>query len=95
MSQDDDTPELGTKSGDLIAAAGRIAFGWIPGIGPAINELITQFIPDQRAERIEQYLRFLDQKLSHIPVSELRERTLNTEAAAIVEDGGFQAARDI
>lgn len=93
MSSENEPPKLGTKSGDIIAMVGKSTIGLIPGVGPAFGELINQFIPNQRADRIEQYLEFLDAKLADLAEGERRQRLLYEEAAYLVEEGGHQSAR--
>lgn len=95
MTEHHEKAKLGSTKSDLAVAGARAGLGLIPWLGPTLAELVSQFIPNQRIERIESYLRLLDKKLSTLSEQEQRDRTLTADAAELIEEGGFQAARAI
>lgn len=56
--------KLGKNGYDWATFTAKSSLGAIPFVGTFLGELVTQIIPNQRLERIEQYLLFLDNELS-------------------------------
>lgn len=90
---DKELPELGNTPRERSIAIVRGAVGAIPWLGPALTEIINHFIPNQRLDRVEDYLRRLEAKLSSLTRDEILARTSNVDSADILEEGGFQSAR--
>lgn len=88
-------PELGVNKSDITAALVRSSVGIIPFAGPVLSEIITYLIPNQRIDRIVDYLNRLDKKLSHISQDDLRNTATSPEGIDLFEDGAFQASRAV
>ncbi len=89
------TPDVGNKTTDRLAAIGRSLAGTVPFAGGLLAEVITEIIPNQRMDRVEQYLEYLARRLSELEKSRLAESITKAENIALVEEGAFQAARAI
>jgi hypothetical protein len=94
MSTNDDVPP-GATGADRVAAIARAIAGIVPGTGSAIAEVITELIPGQRQERLNDWLRRLAERLAAVEQAMLRERLREPENIALFEDGAYQAARVI
>ncbi len=88
-------PPLGATTRDRSVALTKGAIGMIPIGGSILAEIIGQIIPDQRAQRLETYVRYLDSKLSELSEGEARSRMSDPENIALFEEGAFQSARAI
>jgi hypothetical protein len=76
-------------------AVARAVAGMVPVAGSLIAELITEVVPGQRQERIEDWLRHLAERLATVEETRLRERLREPENVALFEEGAYQAARAI
>ena len=88
-------PELGTTSRDRITSWLRAFSSLVPYAGPIIVELINELIPQQRIERIEKYLRLLDERLRLIDQESLKQKMLTPTKADLFEEGAFQSTRSL
>jgi hypothetical protein len=88
-------PPLGATARDRSVALTKGAVGMIPIGGSIFAEIIGQIIPEQRAQRLETYVRYLDRKLSELSEDEARSRMSDPENIALFEEGAFQSARAI
>lgn len=99
MSEDEDggerLPSLGTTGRDRIVAGARALAGVAPGIGSILSEVIGQLIPDQRQERLEAYVRILDERLQPLEQEALDKKLRKPEKIDLFEEGAFQAARSL
>jgi hypothetical protein len=62
----------------------------IPGIGGIVSELIGQTIPGQRIDRIAEFIKMLNERISRI---EIQQESINTFFIDIFEDSALQALR--
>jgi hypothetical protein len=84
-------PDLGPKTSDRVATIGRVAASMVPIAGGVLAELISEFIPNQRIERIEKFLNYLHTEIqTHRLVSDQIKTPVN---ASLVKDGDMQAIR--
>jgi hypothetical protein len=83
---------LGDNIGDRTASLVKGGIGALPFVGSILAEIVSQFIPNQRLERIENYLRALNEKISQVENVDQLGLT-QPENIDLIEDGGFQAAR--
>jgi hypothetical protein len=90
-----DSPALGADTTDRLVAVGRSIVSAIPGAGGLLAEIITEVIPNQRIDRVEQYLRFLANRLWNLEKSISPEVMKEAESIALIEEGAIQAARSI
>lgn len=80
--------ELGMSTADQVATFVRATSSLIPGVGPIIGQLITEIIPNQRLDRLENYLRQLNER-----VERLETIKGAPERIALFEDGALLAIR--
>jgi hypothetical protein len=85
----------GATGRDRAVAIARAIAGMVPVAGPALAELITEFIPGQRQERLHDWLRRVAERLAGVEEATLRGRLREPENVALIEEGGYQAARAI
>jgi hypothetical protein len=63
----------------------------VPGIGQALQEVVTALVPNQRTERFEKYLLYLSLELDALKIS--LEALKKPENIDLIEDGAYQAVR--
>jgi hypothetical protein len=85
--------DLGPTGRDRLVAVLRGVVGFAPLAGPALAELITEIIPNQRLGRIESYLRKLAERLEELEVVDAGAAMREPESIDLFEDGASQAAR--
>jgi hypothetical protein len=93
MAEGEQLPTLGPTGRDRAIALARGIAGAVPFAGAAIAELITEIVPGQRQERIEDWLRHLAERLVGVEETVLRKRLRKPENVALFEEGAYQAAR--
>jgi len=86
-------PTEGPSKVDLSVAALKGVIGALPFIGPLVAEVVGTLIPDQRVDRIERFLKKLDDKVSRLDGERVEERFESPEFVDLLEDGMYQAAR--
>lgn len=92
---DDNLPELGTTRRDRISSWLQAFGGFVPYAGPIIARVIGDLIPQQRTERIEQFLRLLDERLRSVEKEALEEKLQLAGKIDLFEEGAFQSARSL
>ena len=78
---------------DIGGALVRGALGLIPGVGSIVTELVNEMVPDQRHERVRDYLVRHDQRLAAIEEADLWRRVREPENVDLFEEGAIQSAR--
>ena len=86
-------PPLGSSGRDTAVALARGAVGAMPFAGAILGEVISIIIPEQRKERLEDYVRRLNERLSDLEESELQSRFRDAETVDLFEEGAWQSAR--
>ncbi|MGB3680934.1 MAG: hypothetical protein WA990_00450 [Rubrobacteraceae bacterium] len=89
----DERPDIEQNEVDLAVSAWAVTLGYMPAIGPIVAELLRSVIPNQRHDRIADFLRILDDKLSSLEDDFLKEKMRTEEFIDLFEDGAYQAAR--
>lgn len=84
---------MGGSTTDPARAILMGALSGIPIIGGIVSEIIGQIIPEQRIERLEDYVRALGERLGQIEEGELRRRMKEPENVDLFEDGAVASAR--
>lgn len=84
---------LGETWRDRSTALARGTIGMVPVAGAILAEIVEQIIPNQRLERLEAYVRFLNERLNTLPIDELRERMQQAANIDLFEAGAHQAVR--
>ena len=85
---------LKDKTVDYLTALGRSAVGAIPLVGSAFSEVITNFIPGQRIDRIAKYLVALEERVIELEI-DIQEKMQCPENVDLFEEGGYQACRAV
>jgi len=85
-------PNLDDTATDYVVSASSVALGFIPYAGPILAEVMRTIIPNQRQDRISDFVADLDSQLAGMQrdVLELRMRT--QEFADHFREAAFQAA---
>lgn len=93
----DQSPQLDDNVADKIVTATKLAASFIPFpvIGSIISELVGMLIPNQRIDRIADFVKKLDARLSGFEQAFLSQRMTSPEFVDLFEDGAFQAARTL
>lgn len=78
---------------DLVAAGLRSIVGAIPMVGPLVSEIVGEVIPNQRLDRIAEFVEDLGEKFKGLSEEQLRLRMLQEESIDLLEESIFQAAR--
>lgn len=78
---------------DIGVALGKSLGGVIPFAGAFLGELIANYIPDQRIDRLGKYVIELEKRVSKIDADLLSELKVNGEAIDLIEEGFVQSAR--
>ena len=86
-------PPLGETWRDRAVGLAKGGVGLIPVAGGIFAELVGMVIPNQRMERLEDYVRRLNERLDAENEAEARERLSKPEAVDLFEDGATQAVR--
>jgi hypothetical protein len=87
------TDDLSNKGIDYVVSALRSATGLFPLGGSFLAELLTIAIPNQRTERIVDYLRILAKHFAIFQKSFLDEQAKRSDFCELVEESFHQAAR--
>ena len=88
-------PQLGPTRRDRGVSIARGLVGAAPYIGSIISEVIGQLIPEQRWERIEEYVTKLDDRLCSVEKETLDTKLKAPEKIDLFEEGAIQAARSL
>lgn len=80
---------LGPTRSDALVAVLRGLAGAVPGVGPALSEIVSVAIPKQRLERAESYLQHLAERLVKL---EIDMRVLGTPDGAEITEEGLRLA---
>lgn len=86
-------PVLGNRPEDRWASVLKAGTGMVPVVGSLLSEIVSNLIPNQRIDRIEGYLRYLAEELAQRGIEGGAASLQLPENVALLEDGGFQAAR--
>lgn len=87
--------ELKSNKTDLLVSVLKAGTGIIPGAGPVLQEIISNVIPNQRIDRIADYIIILERKLSLIPDETIKSLLKKEEFINLLEEGFIQASRSI
>ncbi len=94
MARTSTPPPLGEDVGPrVMTVTVKGALGMIPGVGGLLAEVAGQFIPQQRVERLEAYVRHLSARFDEMDESQLREQLHDPERIDLFEEGALQSVR--
>ena len=88
-------PSLGAGGGDRTAAIIRSIVANIPIVGQALAEIVTELVPNQRIERVEEYLLYLGEEITSLKIENVDAAMKRPENVDLIEDGAYQAVRAI
>lgn len=81
------------EKNDLAVSLSKGVLGAIPIVGPMMAEVIGHVIPNQRIDRLEQFLKILEEKVKDVDSKRLHERFNQEEFVDLLEDGMLRASR--
>jgi hypothetical protein len=84
---------LDTNRTDLLTSFSKSALSLVPIAGPFLSEIVGTVIPNQRIDRLIEYIRELDKRISKIQTERLEELNRNEEFVDLAEEGFIQASR--
>jgi len=91
----DDTPNLKTNISDITTSFAKGILGVIPFCGPLFSEAVSILIPNQKIDRVIEFLRILDGKLEDLglDVQTIADKFKTKEYLDLFEDATVQASR--
>ena len=78
---------------DRAAIVTKVAASLVPVVGGPLAELVTEVIPRLRQDRIVEYLRELDTRLTSLEREKADGFLADAERIDLIESGGHHAAR--
>lgn len=84
---------MNPKRTDIAVILGKGLFGAIPFVGPLISEIVGTIIPNQRIDRIESFLKLLDNKIGEDDKEKINNRIRFPESVDLMEDSFIQVSR--
>ena len=87
-----DKGNLNTRREDIIATAWKGVAGAIPVAGPMLAEIVGSIIPNQRLDRVTDFLQELDKRLTKVEAITLKQNIL---AIDLFEDAVIAASRSL
>ncbi len=85
--------DFSTNRKDVLAMLTKGIVGATPVVGNLLAETLTQFIPDQKLERIGECLSIFAEKVKYLEVEFLEEKIRTQEFADLLEDVIVSASR--
>src|SRR5437762_10825181 len=86
-------PDLGGTKRDFGRTMLKGAIGAIPYCGAILAEVVGQIIPEQRIQRLESYVKYLNDRLSLLSLEAVSTRLRQPENVDLFEEGANQSAR--
>lgn len=93
MSEIETGEKLERNRADVLATISKGALGAIPIVGPIAAEVVGELIPNQRLDRIKDFLIELENRVGTLEGEQLRERCAQPESVDLLEDGFHSSAR--
>lgn len=91
----DDSQKLGLSTNriDAVTSLAKSVLGAAPFVGPTLAEIVGHVIPNQRIDRIAEFVRLLDQRLQHLEKDAVQYRMQEPMGVDLLEDAFTHAAR--
>lgn len=92
-----DKSSLETNTTDIVATAARGIAGLCPVVGGLVAEAVNHLIPNQKLDRVTDFLKTLDQNFAILKhkVRTLEKNMVSERGMDLLEDGIVQASRSI
>ena len=84
---------LASGGADRVASLARAVLGAVPTIGPALAEIFCSIIPNQRMERVTDFLKKLGERVNDHQKVLVEKRLIEPEGVDILEEALWQSAR--
>lgn len=91
--RDANSPHLGNTTTDIIVSLTKGGIGAVPFVGSLIAEIVRNVIPNQRVDRIAEFVRLLGERFAKIEQDVLNAKLIEPRVVDLLEDGFIQAAR--
>jgi len=85
--------ELDASAKDRGFSVAKITLSYIPFVGPALAELVSVTIPNQRMDRFAEFMRQLNERVDEIEMVLKNEGKEYPERIALIETGAEQSTR--
>ncbi|WP_119068733.1 hypothetical protein [Rubrobacter indicoceani] len=85
-------PDLNENEIDYAVSAWSVALGFIPHIGPILGEVVRSIVPNQRQDRIADFVTALDDELGNLQQDVLELKMRTQEFADLFREAAYQAA---
>lgn len=93
MNQEAQQPSLATNRVDGLTSLAKSVLGAAPFVGTALAEIVGHIIPNQRVDRIAEFVRLLDERLKRLEQEALQDQMQEPDNVNLLEDAFTQAAR--
>lgn len=84
---------LGNNKTDIIAKIAKSTVSAVPYAGGLLSEIIDSVIPNQRIDRLSEYVQELDKRLNKIQSEKISELIKNMAFIDLIEESFIQASR--
>lgn len=95
MGPKKDTEVLAPQTADYVALAAKAVLGATPIVGSLLVELAGVVVPNQRIDRIAEFARDLETKITRLEQAFVQSQLDNPEFSSLLEEGLQQAARAV
>lgn len=93
MEENSKKPELDDNRVDGVVSLAKGVVGAAPFVGSLVSEVIGYVIPNQRIDRIAEFVRLLDERVKNIEKERLEQRFCQPLGIDLLEDALYLAAR--
>lgn len=91
--QMDQQIRLTTNRADGLTSIAKSFVGAAPFVGPTLAEIVGHIIPNQRMDRIAEFVRLLDERVKGLEQEAMQARMQQPDNVDLLEDAFIQAAR--
>lgn len=84
---------MSVNNSDDMVFLGKSLLGAVPFVGPFLSEVVSATIPNQRIDRLESFVKILEERLNDREKALMQSRFNSPEATDLLEDSFIQASR--
>lgn len=95
MTNDSSSDSLSARTPDYVALAAKAALGAVPFAGSLLAEIAGSIIPNQRVERIVDFAKALESRLSEVDRRLVHSQLTNENFTDLMEEAIRQVARSV